>query len=131
MEDSKVKGLTQKTMEQRIMEKFDELQIAREHKREQGADVAFDELSQSIETLFFYEPKIYDELMKKKKVINDGLLKEKELLQKKVDIADDDIARQLIWTQGYLDMSWEYRELLEELYMRIIIDGGLVPRVKE
>lgn len=117
-----------RTLEQRIVEKFDKLQIARENRFQEGADSLFDELSTSISMLLRCLPKADEYYKVEKKKLDDAVIEERNKLIDKVKSAPDEISKQFIYNQNIDKISWEYRDLMESLFMDIIIKFNLMEK---
>jgi len=104
------------TLEDRLLDKFDDLQIA----REDGQQGLFDEIVKSIEVLFKGLPPAYNDLMEAKQLLNKELSEEYKKLQQEAMNAKDDIDRQVLLNQKSIKLQWEYRDTYEEIIMEVL-----------
>jgi len=109
-----------KALEERLAEKFDYLQIAREEKSIEGSDVAFDEIAKSIEVLLKAIPEAYQYLIDQKKVLDENFVEERDDIIREANSAKDDISRDFIFTRRMEVAKWDYREIYEEIIMDVM-----------
>ena len=117
-----------RTLEQRILEKFDKMQVCRENRDQEGAGELFDELSRSVELLMTGLKEANAFFSEKKKSIDSAFKEEQKKIESKLKSAQDDISRQIIWNTELVKLLWEYRDILESLTMETINKFGLVER---
>ena len=118
--------LEEKSIEQRIMDKFEQLQAAREARGQEGAGQAFDEFQHSIEILLTAHPDAYsnyEEEMTKLEKDRTEAIKE---IQKVVSTKSDVIYQQHTLSQEMNKLDWDYREIVESIIMRILNDYHLI-----
>lgn len=115
-----------KTIEQQITEKFYELQISRQEKTSEGSDVAFDEISKSIEVLLRGIPEAYNYLITKRQALDQAFIQERENIYKESQGARDEIEKDFILKQKLGSAKWEYRELYEEMIIDTMHDFQLI-----
>jgi len=109
-------------LEDRLAQKFDDLQIA----REEGAAGLFDEIAKSIEVLLRAVPTAYNELQQQKQELDQEI--EQVLYQIQLDArsAQDKIYRDAIINRKTDQAEWEYREVYEEIIIDILQKHGLI-----
>ena len=112
-EFEKLKG---KSIEEKISDKFDYLQLSRE---ERQPDL-FDELSRSIEVLLKSKPKAYSEFIEAKQQMDVELANELYRIEEKATNAQDKINEDTIRSDESSIAWWEYREVLEEIIMELM-----------
>lgn len=117
-----------KTLEQRIIEKFDHMQVCRESRNQEGAGEMFDELLRSVELLITGLDDANKFFSEKKKKLDEMFKEEKKKIETKLVHAQDEIVRQVIWGKEMTDLSWEYRDLLESLLMETINKFGIMEK---
>ena len=115
-----------KTLEERLADKFDYLQIAREEKSIDGSDVAFDEIAKSMEILLKGLPEAHEQLMLRKKELDDAFIEERDNIVADANNARDDIQRDFIYSRRLESAKWDYREIYEEMIMDIMQEYQLV-----
>lgn len=109
-----------KTLEERLADKFDYLQVAREEKSIDGSDIAFDEIAKSIEILMKAMPEAYQYLMDQKKVLDDNFIEERDDIVREANAARDGISREVIFGRRMEVAKWDYREIYEEILMDVM-----------
>jgi len=118
-EDERMRG---RSIEEKLSEKFDFLQLSREERR----DDLFDELVRSIEVLFKAVPDAYNDFIKERSEIEKELSEELNKIEKAASVAHDKINEESIRSEGMYEAMWEYREVLEEIIMELMQKHGLV-----
>jgi len=121
------KGESNRTLEDRLADKFDTLQLAREQRNHQ----VFDEIVRSIEILFKAIPDLYEQYRTEK----DEMDVDKEALvmeiEEKASNAPDRISAQYIRNVEGFQVEWDYREALEEYLMELMSNWKLVVTKQE
>ena len=112
-----------RTLEDRLANKFDDLQIARE---DHQPDL-FDEIAKSIEVLLKALPDAFNELMYEKSELDKDLEEETKFIGRQASMAVDDIDRQAIYQSRGFKAMWEYREVYEEVIMEVLQKYHLIP----
>jgi len=118
-EDERLRG---RSIEEKLSEKFDFLQLSREERHEG----LFDELVRSIEVLFKAVPSAYNDFIVNKTELDKELQSELYNIEKEVSNAQDKISEQTIRSNKTNDAEWQYREVMEEIIMEIMQKHGLV-----
>ena len=112
-EESKLVG---RTLEDRLADKFDRLQQAREDKQED----LFDEISRSIEVLLKGVPQAHDDLVHQREELDKDLKDVFKNIEVEANSARDDINRRAIMTASMFKAKWEYREVYEEIIIETL-----------
>ena len=121
------KGESNRTLEDRLADKFDELQVAREQREHQ----LFDEIVRSIEILFKAVPEMYEQYKKEKEDMDaDKEILDMELSDK-VKNAPDRISANYLMNIESFQIEWDYREMLEEYLMELMSNWKLVVTKQE
>lgn len=120
-----------KTLEERIAERFDDLQ----HAREEQDGPSFDALVRTIEVLLMGRPEVYQELMYYKNDLGAALKSRYQEIQKAADNAEDIVQHDAILKKYGKEAEWNFRERYEEIMMQMMTKGNLVvytnpPRVR-
>jgi len=120
-----------KTLEERIAERFDDLQ----HAREEQDGPSFDALVRTIEVLLMGRPEVYQELMYYKNDLGTALKSRYQEIQKAADNAEDIVQHDAILKKYGQEAEWSFRERYEEIMMQMMTKGNLVvytnpPRVR-
>lgn len=117
------KEVVVRTLEDRLANKFDMLQLA----REQRNDIIFDEIARSIEVLLKAVPDAYKLLMEEKKNLDKDLEDKSQDIQKRAENAQNKItADAIISNEGFI-LEWDYREVYEELVIELLQQFKLIP----
>jgi len=126
-----IEEIAQITLENLLMEKFRELQLA----RETGDAGYFDTVSQSIEVLMKACPVAYNDLMVEKSEMVEELQKEYAEIEKYASTAPDEIYKQHILETRVSEADWLFRITYEELLVEVMqknqIIGVISPGVPE
>jgi len=109
-------------LEDRLAQKFDDLQIA----REEGAAGLFDEIAKSIEVLLRAVPTAYNELQQQKQELDQEIEQVFYQIQLDARSAQDKIYRDAIINRKTDQAEWEYREVYEEIIIDILQKHGLI-----
>jgi len=115
-----------RSLEERLSNKFDALQLARENQNED----LFDEISKSILVLIKAVPSVFDELMNRKDELDKELKDTLQSIQREASYAKDEIQRQGFIKYENFKAQWDYRELLEEIIMEVLEAHSLIQMVK-
>ena len=116
------KSIIGKSLEDRLAEKFDALQISRENKQA----FLFDEICKSIEVLLIAVPGAYNQLMSEKKKLNHDKEKIDADIEYRAVNAEDKIKQNYIRSTEGFQAEWEYRETYEEILMEIMTVWSLI-----
>lgn len=116
------KTMIGRTLEDRLADKFDALQMAREQKN----SFLFDETTRSIETLLIAVPGAYNQLMGEKKSLDEDKTKINNDIEHRAINAEDKIKEQYIRNVEGYQAEWEYRETYEEVLMEIMAVWSLI-----
>ena len=117
-----IEQMTQLTLENLLMEKFRELQLA----REAGDPDYFDAISQSIEILLKASPNAYNDFMTIKAEMDQELEQEYINIQNDASKAQDEIYRQHILDSRTAEADWIYRITYEESLIEVFQKNGLI-----
>lgn len=117
------KGLITRTLEDRLADKFDALQSARETRE----PYLFDEIARSIEILLKAIPDAYIQLTAEKNELNTDLSEEMAHIEQKAESAGDQIWRDATLSNESFVAQWEYREAYEEIIIELMQRWKLVP----
>ena len=112
-----------RTLEDRLADKFDQLQQAREMADGDG----FDETCHSMEILFKGIPQAYEVLMEEKQEMDADLEKIFAEIEAKANTLIQDPTRQAYMNHEKAMANWEYRETYEELLIDIMREFSLIP----
>jgi len=115
-----------RSLEERLSNKFDALQLARENQNED----LFDEISKSILVLIKAVPSVFDELMNRKDELDKELQDTLQSIRREASYAKDEIQRQGFIKYENFKAQWDYRELLEEIIMEVLEAHSLIRMVK-
>ena len=115
-----------RSLEERLSNKFDALQLSRENQHED----LFDEISKSILVLTKGTPTVYKELMLRKDELDKELKETLQSIHHEASYAKDEIQRQGFIKYENFKAQWDYRELLEEIIMEVLEAHNLIPMVK-
>ena len=115
-----------RSLEERLSNKFDALQLARENQNED----LFDEISKSILVLIKAVPSVFDELMNRKDELDKELQDTLQSIRREASYAKDEIQRQGFIKYENFKAQWDYRELLEEIIMEVLEAHSLIQMVK-
>lgn len=118
-EDERLRG---RSIEEKLSEKFDFLQLSRE---ERQPDL-FDELVRSIEVLFKAVPDAYNDFIKQKETMDNELEEELVSVEQEALRSNDKISEDTLRSDKSYVARWEYREVLEEIIMELMQKHGLV-----
>jgi len=124
----KVEGIeevSQMTLENLLMEKFRELQLA----REAGEAEYFDALSQSIEVLLKASPKAYNDLMAIKNEMQKELEEEYINISNDASRAPDEIYRQNILERRVGEADWLFRITYEESLIEVMQKNHIISMI--
>ena len=114
-------------IEDKMQAKFLELQYAREHRNEPGADVAFDELQNTIEMDIGKN----DEYQKIKNEIIENYHNEMKKVERKVAQEPEPDRKERIWNIGLSTAQWEARGFMEAALFQIVKNKELVNPLPE
>jgi hypothetical protein len=114
--------VSQVTLENLLMEKFRELQLA----REAGEPEYFDALSQSIEILLKAHPKAYNDLMTVKEEMQKELEEEYMNIQNDASRAQDEIYRQHMLETRVGEADWLFRITYEESLIEVMQKNNII-----
>ena len=112
-----------KTLDERLADKFDLMQIARE---EHNAAL-FDEFSKSIEILLKGTPRAYQEYNATKQSMVNDLNEQYQSIEAKVNNAPDALTRDHMGRSLLSNAEWTFRETLEEVLMELFEKYDLIP----
>jgi len=128
MKGEAIEDVSQLTLENLLMEKFRELQRA----REAGDAEFFDNFSTSLEILLKASPKAYNDLMAIKEEMQQELEEEYMNIQQDASQAQDEIYRQHMLESRMQEADWLYRITYEEVLIEIMqknrIIGTIMPK---
>ena len=110
------------TLEDRLANKFDWLQQARENEDAK----LFDELVKSIIVLFKAKPSAHQEFMLEKTELDKELIELMQSIDYAANQATDEIYRQATLNEKF-PLQWQYRESLEEMIMELMEKYNLIP----
>ena len=113
---------TKHLLEDRLAQKFDDLQLAREER----IPGLFDEITRSIEVLLRAVPQAYQDLQFERHSLDAELNDAEYQIQMEASRAQDSIHRQVIIESKSNAVEWEYREALEETIIDVLQKHGLV-----
>jgi len=117
-----IEEISKMTLENLLMEKFRELQLA----REAGEPAYFDALSQSIEILLKASPNAYTDLMSIKEEMQKELEQEYTNIQNAASQAQDEIYRKSILETRIEEADWLFRITYEEFLIEIFQKNQLI-----
>ena len=115
-----------RSLEERLSNKFDALQMSRERQE----DDTFDEISKSIVILTKAVPQVHSELMQRKTELDKELKDTINQIQQEARYARDEIQRQEFLQTERFKAQWDYRELLEEIIMEVLEAHSLIHMLK-
>jgi len=110
-------------LEDRLADKFDLLQMA----REQRNHIVFDEIGRSIEVLLRAIPQAYNSLMEQKEVLDGSLNEQLAEIEERAENAPNKIAADSIRSNEAFQAQWDYREVYEEILIDLMQTFKLVP----
>lgn len=108
------------TLESRLAEKFDDLQLAREQRAVEGMGSMFDELIKSIEVLMKGKPDAYQELLLYKQELERTYIEERNTVYVEAANYRDEVSQHIFLDRKINEARWEFRELYEEIIMDIM-----------
>ena len=117
---------TKHTLEERLAQKFDDLQLAREER----VPHLFDELERSIEVLLRAVPQAYEDLILERQQLDAELNEAMYQIGMEARQAQDSIHRNAIIDSKSGAVEWEYREALEESIVDILQKHGLITMMR-
>jgi len=120
-----IEEVTQLSLENLLLEKFRNLQLA----REAGDAQYFDSLSQSIEVLLKANPIAYKDLMAIKEEMQQELEQEYINITNDANKAPDEIYRQHILESRVEEADWLYRITYEETLIEIFQKNNIIGMV--
>jgi len=112
-----------KTLEDRLADKFDLLQMS----REQRNNIAFDEVARSIEVLLKAIPDAYNLLMIEKNELDKDLDEKLDDIERRADSAGSKIQADAIRSNESFMVQWDYREVYEEVIIELLQQFKLIP----
>jgi len=112
-----------RTLEDRLAEKFDILQLA----REQRNDVAFEEIARSVEVLLKVIPDAYNILQYQKNQLEKDLDEQLDDIERRAQNAPNKINADSIRTNESFQAKWDFREVYEEIIIELLQQFKLVP----
>ena len=110
-------------LEDRLAEKFDTLQLA----REQRNHIVFDEIARSIEVLLRVIPSAYNLLLQDKATLEQALIEQLDEIEGRAQNAPNKISADSIRNNEAFQAQWDYRELYEEIIIDLMQRFKLVP----
>jgi len=117
------KPIISRTLEDRLADKFDALQAAREERNH----VLFDEIARSIEILLKAIPDAYNQLMVEKAELDKDLVEQLAYIEQQATAAPNQIYRDAILNNESFVAQWDYRETYEEIVIELLQRAKLVP----
>lgn len=121
--DSEKKKEMFRKLEDRLADKFDLLQLA----REQGMGDLFDQYSRSLEVLLTAHPRAYQEFNAEKDEMVADLNRAYEQIRSMMEKAPDALTRDHFARTNQNKVDWEFRNLYEETMMGILSKYNLIP----
>ena len=117
---------TKHLLEDRLAQKFDDLQLAREER----VPHLFDEIGRSIEVLLRAVPQAYQELAFERQQLDAELEEAIYEIYRQASQAPDPIYRDAIVNNKSSAAEWEYREAYEEIIIDVLQKHGLVTMMR-